>query len=136
LYFIETDWQKDIQRNTAETTPVFLVGNKCDLEGTRKITAQQAEEFATTNKMKYFETRAKMAVNVTKAFEELTKEMLGPAAGYVLCVLCVCVCVSCETNDSNREAKVLTIITLLFFFFKNRSRKKTKKDEGGRCSLV
>ena len=71
-----TDWQKDLARNASENTPVFLIGNKIDLESTRKITKQEAEEFAAAHKFKYFEVSAKTGSNVSMAFEELTKEML------------------------------------------------------------
>ena len=49
---------KRIQKNEADKLPIILVGNKSDLEDERKVTVQQAEEFAASLGAKYYETSA------------------------------------------------------------------------------
>lgn len=49
---------KRIQKNNADKLPVVLVGNKCDLKDDRKVSIQQAEEFAHNIGAPYFETSA------------------------------------------------------------------------------
>jgi len=53
-----------------------LIGNKCDLES-RKITQEQAKEFADTYGMKYIETSAKTAHNVAEAYITMTKDIIA-----------------------------------------------------------
>ena len=47
---------KRIEKNEADQLPIVLVGNKCDLKDQRKVSEQEAEEFAKTIGAKYFET--------------------------------------------------------------------------------
>lgn len=49
-----------------------LVGNKCDLEGDkRKVSAEEARQFAAARHMPYIETSAKTGLNVEQAFQGL-----------------------------------------------------------------
>lgn len=49
-----------------------LVGNKCDLEGDkRKVSYDEAQQFATARHMSYIETSAKTGLNVEEAFHDL-----------------------------------------------------------------
>lgn len=49
-----------------------LVGNKCDLEGDkRKVSAEEARQFAAARHMRYIETSAKTGLNVEEAFQGL-----------------------------------------------------------------
>jgi len=74
-------WQKDISRNAAETTPVFLVGNKSDLKDKRVVTEEECRQFCSNNHpFHYVETSALTGQGVNEAFDMLTKEMLGPNA--------------------------------------------------------
>ena len=49
---------KRIEKNEVGHLPIILVGNKCDLKEERKITTQQATEYAKSMGAKYFETSA------------------------------------------------------------------------------
>ena len=49
---------KRIEKNEATKLPIILVGNKCDLQEQRKVTEQEAEDFAKSIGAKYFETSA------------------------------------------------------------------------------
>ena len=52
---------------------MILVGNKADAGDRRKVTRQQAEEFAANLSVLYFETSAVTGQNIHKVFEEITK---------------------------------------------------------------
>ena len=52
---------------------MILVGNKVDTERRRKVTHDEAEEFAANLGVPYFETSAVTGQNIQKVFEEITK---------------------------------------------------------------
>lgn len=54
-----------------ENIPFLLVGNKCDLEGSRKVSQEEANAKAAEWNVPYVETSAKTNVNVDKAFYDL-----------------------------------------------------------------
>ena len=54
---------------------VIVVGNKSDLEESRKIDRSQAEGFAQQQKALYIETSAKSGDNCNEVFHMLVKEM-------------------------------------------------------------
>ena len=68
-----------IQKNGADKLPIILVGNKCDLQAERKISQQQAKEFAKTINGKYIETSAltNFNGNVKVVFEECANMIVG-----------------------------------------------------------
>ena len=70
---------KRIQKNDAGKFPIIVVGNKCDLNGERKISFQQAQEFAKTINAKYYETSAltDFNKNVKTVFEECANMIVG-----------------------------------------------------------
>ena len=62
-------------RNASKNVYKLLIGNKSDLEN-RKISYEQAKEFADTYGMKYIETSAKTAHNVAEAYVTMTKDII------------------------------------------------------------
>ena len=51
----------------------MLIGSKCDLVSERKVSYEEACEFAQSLNMQYIETSAKTNVNVEEAFVNLVK---------------------------------------------------------------
>ena len=64
------NWIKDIRNSTEHGQPIFLVGNKCDLEkDARKVNEKDAQEFAENNSLEFFsEVSAKSGYKVDDIF--------------------------------------------------------------------
>lgn len=75
--FIELDqWYYDLKKLSPKDAIIMLVGNKIDLEGQRQVDKAEAEKYAESKGIKYFEISAKTNENVEVVFKELGKEML------------------------------------------------------------
>ena len=70
-------WLHEIDRYASEGVNKLLVGNKCDLEGQRSVTTEQAREFAESLGIEYLETSAKDRVNVEEAFTTMASQIKG-----------------------------------------------------------
>eukprot|EP00525_Craspedostauros_australis_P011261 CAMPEP_0198134590 /NCGR_PEP_ID=MMETSP1442-20131203/60153_1 /TAXON_ID= /ORGANISM="Craspedostauros australis, Strain CCMP3328" /LENGTH=229 /DNA_ID=CAMNT_0043795735 /DNA_START=313 /DNA_END=1002 /DNA_ORIENTATION=+ len=57
--------------SSADDLAKLLVGNKADLEGSREVTKEKAEQFCKEYGMEMLETSAKSGANVLQAFEKL-----------------------------------------------------------------
>ncbi|PAA93638.1 hypothetical protein BOX15_Mlig009726g1 [Macrostomum lignano] len=58
-----------------ESIPMFLVGNKSDLEQSRQVSGQEAQQRAQQWRVPYIETSAKTRENVEQAFVDLVTEI-------------------------------------------------------------
>eukprot|EP01089_Gocevia_fonbrunei_P004964 TRINITY_DN15077_c0_g1_i1.p1 TRINITY_DN15077_c0_g1~~TRINITY_DN15077_c0_g1_i1.p1 ORF type:complete len:194 (-),score=35.20 TRINITY_DN15077_c0_g1_i1:63-644(-) len=60
-----------------QTLPIVLVCNKCDLEAERQIETQEGREVAKElfGSVPFFETSAKVDINVNQAFEQVIREI-------------------------------------------------------------
>ena len=54
---------------------MVLVGNKCDLEEERQVTAVEGQDLAKSFGCPIYETSAKARINVEEAFYELVREI-------------------------------------------------------------
>ncbi|MHA2294799.1 MAG: GTP-binding protein [Candidatus Hodarchaeales archaeon] len=72
------DWLTEIMAfiDDKDKVPFALVGNKSDLKQQRKVSAEEAQEFAAKKNMKFFEASAKEGKNVNTIFEHLSYEIL------------------------------------------------------------
>ena len=55
---------------------IVVAGNKCDLEESRKVTKEEAENFCLSNKITFMETSALKVINVKEAFLSCAKGLL------------------------------------------------------------
>jgi len=55
--------------------PIMIVGNKCDLESERQVSAQEGRELAKQFGCKFLETSAKLKINVDESFYSLVREI-------------------------------------------------------------
>ncbi|MBN3283406.1 RB39B protein, partial [Polyodon spathula] len=70
------EWLEEARSHVQPHQIVFvLVGHKCDLDGQRQVSRQEAEKLAGSYGMRYVETSARDAINVEKAFTELTRDI-------------------------------------------------------------
>lgn len=53
---------------------IALVGNKLDLQQDRKVSFEEANEYATLNQLIFLETSAKDGAHIDKLFESIGKE--------------------------------------------------------------
>ena len=68
-------WSAQIQLNAPEKSKCVLVGNKCDLEGSRAVSTEEGKIYAEKNKIKFFETSAKDGTNINEVFEYIANEI-------------------------------------------------------------
>ncbi|XP_035758234.1 ras-related protein Rab-39B [Egretta garzetta] len=70
------EWLEETKVRVQPYQIVFvLVGHKCDLDTQRQVTRHEAEKLAAAYGMKYIETSARDAINVEKAFTDLTRDI-------------------------------------------------------------
>ena len=67
-------WLHELKEQSNPDVRIFLVGNKCDLEESRKVPKEEAEKFKNENKIdKFFETSAKTGFNAKNLLIEAAK---------------------------------------------------------------
>ncbi|KAK8882345.1 hypothetical protein M9Y10_044987 [Tritrichomonas musculus] len=65
-------WLTDLQQLCIPNAFILLVGNKSDLESSRQVGIQQAQDYAEQNHLEYLEASALNGNNVTETFTRLT----------------------------------------------------------------
>merc|ERR1712072_1436373 len=71
-----TSFREQILRvKDEDKVPMVLVGNKCDLEEERQVTAVEGQDLAKSFGCPIYETSAKARINVEEAFYELVREI-------------------------------------------------------------
>ena len=60
-----------------EDVIIFLVGNKTDLEGKRKVDISVAEKKAAEHNVHFIETSAKSGFNVNTLFQRIARAITG-----------------------------------------------------------
>ncbi|XP_040573526.1 ras-related protein Rab-14 isoform X1 [Lepeophtheirus salmonis] len=70
-----SSWLTDARNLTNPNTVIFLIGNKCDLEGQRDVSHEEARQFAEENGLMFVEASAKTGQHVEDAFLETAKKV-------------------------------------------------------------
>ena len=68
-------WLEEMKENAYSKMQIILIGNKVDLESERQVSTEEGETFAKKHSLIFFETSAKTAINVEKAFLSVTKQI-------------------------------------------------------------
>ena len=68
-------WIKDVKNNTEQEIPIFLIGNKCDVENRLiEVKKEEGEDYMKQYNLKYYsDVSAKTGYNVLETFEEVAK---------------------------------------------------------------
>jgi len=69
------EWVKELQQQGDPNVVVAFVGNKLDMESSRKVTIEEASGYATENGLFFIETSAKLATNVSELFMKIAKQL-------------------------------------------------------------
>eukprot|EP00850_Spirogloea_muscicola_P022294 SM000287S10616 [mRNA] locus=s287:13819:16051:+ [translate_table: standard] len=68
-------WVQELQKQGNPNLVMALAGNKADLDNARKVTAEEAQEYAEENGLFFMETSAKSAENVNELFYEIARKL-------------------------------------------------------------
>ena len=69
------NWLTEVRKHAGAQVVKLLVGNKCDMEEERVVTAKEGKEFADSLGISFMETSAKQRINIDEAFMTLTKQV-------------------------------------------------------------
>ena len=69
----------NIIKDNFNNVPIVLMGNKCELNEKRQIKKEEAEELAKNHHLPYFETSAKLNININEAFQKLANDVYKKA---------------------------------------------------------
>lgn len=69
------EWLKTFRNSNDSKTVIFVVGNKCDLSGDRRVMPDEARKWAETNGCIYIETSAATGENISELFHRLVDEL-------------------------------------------------------------
>jgi len=87
-------WVKELRKMLGKEVVLAIAGNKCDLERSRVVSIEEADQYAESVGAKHYSTSAKLNKGLEELFLDLTKRMLAntastspsvrdsPAAGY------------------------------------------------------
>ena len=72
------NWMRQIDENANKDVVKLLIANKCDCdEKDRKVTSADGRSIADKYGMKFFETSAKMNVNIDEAFSTIAEDIVS-----------------------------------------------------------
>lgn len=70
-----SSWLSEANNLASPNTILFLIGNKADLDASRDVTREEAEEFAREHGLTFLETSAKSGENVEEAFLQTAQQI-------------------------------------------------------------
>jgi small GTP-binding protein len=74
-------WLQQIRESLGNTVSILLVGNKSDLEHSRRVSKEEGIQLANDNDMGFYETSVKEGININEAFEILYRDMCKKSEG-------------------------------------------------------
>eukprot|EP01107_Rhizomastix_libera_P010417 TRINITY_DN26975_c0_g1_i1.p1 TRINITY_DN26975_c0_g1~~TRINITY_DN26975_c0_g1_i1.p1 ORF type:complete len:292 (+),score=35.79 TRINITY_DN26975_c0_g1_i1:15-890(+) len=69
----EAVYEQFLRVRDVSSVPVVVCGNKSDLEAERQVTTQEGRQFATSKGADFFETSAKLRINIEESFFECVR---------------------------------------------------------------
>lgn len=69
-------WLRDAREYSSPELVVILVGNKCDMDAERQVSAEEGRKYAEENGLVFLETSAKTAANVEEAFVSVAASVI------------------------------------------------------------
>ena len=70
-------WLKDLNPVIQNTIPVFVIGNKCDLNEKREVLKEEGENFSKENNFSFFESSALNKINIHEPINKLIDIILS-----------------------------------------------------------
>jgi Ras-related protein Rab-8A len=70
------NWLRQIDQNAGPNVVRVLVGNKCDSEDERQVSTQRGQELAAKFGIDFFETSAKLNVNISEVFGSISTDIV------------------------------------------------------------
>uniref|UniRef100_A0A0R3RZV8 Ras-related protein Rab-8A n=1 Tax=Elaeophora elaphi TaxID=1147741 RepID=A0A0R3RZV8_9BILA len=70
------DWLTRIKENAKDTVLITLVGNKMDLQSSRKVKYEEGRELAEAYNISFIETSAKSGQNVKETFQGIARKLV------------------------------------------------------------
>jgi len=72
-------WVKELRKMLGKEVVLAIAGNKCDLERSRVVSIEEAEQYAESVSAKHYSTSAKLNKGLEELFLDITKRMLANA---------------------------------------------------------
>ncbi|EPB92377.1 GTP-binding protein [Mucor circinelloides] len=69
------NWFSNIEQHASEGVNKILIGNKCDMEDKRVVSAEQGQTLANELNIRFMETSAKANIGVEEAFFDLARDI-------------------------------------------------------------
>lgn len=76
-------WLNELRIHIYSSAPIFLIGNKCDLEHMRSVSKNEALEFAKKHNLSFLETSAADKTNIDKIFDLMLNKIIENNDQYV-----------------------------------------------------
>ena len=70
-------WIKEVKDATDKEIKIILIGNKSDLEENRLVSVEEGRLMSEENNLSFFETSGKNNINVDKAFDDISVEVVS-----------------------------------------------------------
>jgi len=70
-------WVKELRKMLGKDVVLAIAGNKCDLERSRVVSIEEAEQYAESVSAKHYSTSAKLNKGLEELFLDITKRMLA-----------------------------------------------------------